>query len=265
MNAPTTLGVFAVALAVVFAGAVAVGDAVAPIRSEPAAHGEGHAQAHVAVEHVLQLETALLPRAVASELAFRVLGAGGQPVTHFTARHEKDLHLIVVRRDGSGYQHLHPVRDAGGRWSTPITLPDPGSYQVFADTSPGGQPLVLVGDVTVPGDYQPRPVAAPSTTAVVDGYSVTLTGDLVAGTSSRLSMSASRNGQPVELEPYLGSYGHLVSLRVGDLDYLHTHPEGNASAISFDVDVPTTGSYLLYLDFQHGGVVRTATFTAVAS
>jgi hypothetical protein len=29
-------------------------------------------------------------------------------VTAYTPTHDKDLHLIVVRRDGTGFQHVHP-------------------------------------------------------------------------------------------------------------------------------------------------------------
>ncbi|MFD0580222.1 hypothetical protein [Dactylosporangium darangshiense] len=71
-----------------------------------------------------------------------------------------------------------------------------------------------------PGDYQPQALPAPSRTAEVDGYTVTLAGDLVPGSSSRLTLSVSRHGTPVtDLEPYLGAYGHLVTLRDGDLAY----------------------------------------------
>ena len=45
------------------------------------------------------------------------------------------MHLIVVRRDGSGFQHLHPALEPTATWSTPITLPDAGAYRVFADFS----------------------------------------------------------------------------------------------------------------------------------
>jgi hypothetical protein len=42
----------------------------------------------------------------------------------------------VVRRDLTGFQHVHPERDAGGRWSVPLTLAAPGPYKVFADFIP---------------------------------------------------------------------------------------------------------------------------------
>ena len=34
--------------------------------------------------------------------------------------HEKRMHLIVVRRDGRGFQHLHPTLGADGVWSAPL-------------------------------------------------------------------------------------------------------------------------------------------------
>jgi hypothetical protein len=107
----------------------------------------------------------------------------------------------------------------------------------------------------------------------VDGYTVSLTGDLNPGAASKLTLSVARDGVPVtDLQPYLGAYGHLVALRNGDLAYLHVHPDGAPGdgrttagpQITFYADVPSTGSYRLYLDFQHNGVVRTAEFTAVA-
>ena len=49
-----------------------------------------------------------LPRGRATELRFRIVGADGQPVRDFEVEHEKRMHLIVVRRDGQGFQHLHP-------------------------------------------------------------------------------------------------------------------------------------------------------------
>ena len=100
-----------------------------------------------------------------------------------------------------------------------------------------------------------------------------LAGDLVPGTSSALTLRVSRDGTPVsDLQPYLGAYGHLVALRDGDLANLHVHPDGAPGDgrtvagpdITFHAQVPSAGTYRLYLDFQHNGTVRTAEFTAVA-
>ena len=75
-----------------------------------------------------------------------------------------------------------------------------------------------------------------------------------------------------DLDPYLEAYGHLVALRVGDLAYLHVHPEGAPGDgrtppgpdVTFSAQVPTAGTYRLFLDFSHGGRVHTAEFTVEA-
>ena len=43
------------------------------------------------------------------------------------------MHLIVVRRDLTGYQHLHPTMTPDGTWRVPLTLPDPGVWRAYAD------------------------------------------------------------------------------------------------------------------------------------
>ena len=197
-------------------------------------------------------------------------------MNEYTKEHDKELHLIVVRRDLSGYQHLHPTRDAEGVWSTTTDLSVPGTYRILADFTPtaSGDGLTLGLDLQVPGEQRATPLPAPSRTAEIDGYTVTLTGDLVPGSSSALTPSVAKDGRPVtNLEPYLGAYGHLVALRSGDVAYLHVHPEGEPGdgtttagpTIEFAASVPSAGTYRLYLDFLHDGVVRTAEFTATAS
>ena len=40
-------------------------------------------------------------------------------VRDFDVEHEKRMHLIVARRDLTGFQHLHPEQAADGTWTTP--------------------------------------------------------------------------------------------------------------------------------------------------
>ena len=54
-----------------------------------------------------------------------------------------------------------------------------------------------------------------------------------------------------------------MTLRVGDLAYLHTHPEGDR--LAFDVALPSPGAYRLWVQFRLDGVVRTAAFTQEVS
>ena len=204
----------------------------------------------------------------ARQVAFTIEGPDGRPVTAFDVTHEKRLHLIVVRRDHAGFQHLHPVLDeATGTWTVPAQL-TPGSWRVFADFSAAGGPaLVLGSDLLVPGHVAaPEPVDE-TRSAAVDGYTVSVDGTLRPGAHAALTLTVTKDGTPVtDLQPYLGAYGHLVALRGDDLAYLHVHPGGEPGdggtrpgpEIEFGAEVPSAGRYHLYLDFRHDGVVRTA-------
>ena len=220
--------------------------------------------------YTLELDSTILAAGL-QPVSFRVIGPDGQAVTEFVPEHEKELHFIAVRRDTAGFQHVHPVRDEKGTWSTELAL-EPGDWRFFADVHPAGHDgtMTLGIDVAVAGPYDPRPLPEATGMAQVGEYTVALDGELLPGEASELTLTVSRNGHPVtDLQPYLAAYGHLVALRVGDLGYLHVHPEGEPGdgttapgpEIAFMAVAPSAGTYRLYLDFQHNGVVRTAEFT----
>ena len=50
-------------------------------------------------------------------VAFTIEGPDGSPVTAYDVEHEKRLHLIAVRRDFSGFQHVHPEMADDGTWT----------------------------------------------------------------------------------------------------------------------------------------------------
>jgi hypothetical protein len=285
----TSLSVFGLGLVVVFGSALGLGDAVGPVaRSEPTGP-KGHAAMEDAhVSHAASTPAGLaisdsgwtLRPADATLAAgrdvpyrFTIEGPDGAPESSYRQTHTKDLHLVVVRRDLSTFQHVHPTRAADGTWSAPLAL-DAGVYRVLADVRPAAadHQLVLGADLLVPGELEPVDLpASRRTTVTTDGYTVTLHGTPVAGHESDLVLSVSRGGRPVTtLQPYLGAYGHLVALRTGDLAYLHTHPAGDAGDdtggpdIAFATTFPTAGTYRLFLDFRARGVVRTAAFTVEA-
>jgi hypothetical protein len=287
MNAATKLGVFLLGLGVMFGATFGVGQVIGPdvASEEPETDGVHGAGGHEEPAAAGEEAAAHLPgglqvsdrgytfapvTAPVGQFAFRITGPDGSPVTAYDVTHDKQMHLIAARRDLSGFQHVHPVLDPDGTWRVDSPLSGPGSWRLFADFVPtGGEPLTLGVDVHVPGEFTPRPLPAATTTATVDGYTVELDGVLEPGRTSELTLTVSRAGVPVtDLQPYLGAFGHLVALRDGDLAYLHVHPdEANASPgpeITFFAEVPSAGAYRLFLDFQHGDVVRTAEFTAVA-
>jgi hypothetical protein len=280
MNVGIKLASFATALVLVFGAAALAGNTVGPDRSgEKRAEthaGGGHARDAAAPAPVrglavsdggltLALDTTVLERGRSGELRFSIRGAGGAPVRDFEIEHEKRMHLIVVRRDGRGFQHLHPTLDAGGTWSVPITLLEAGAYRVFADFKHDGVARTLAADLTVDGAARYRPLPEPALAADADqGYEVRLnSGRLRAGREAALDFSVTRDGRAVETEPYLGARGHLVALREGDLAFLHVHPDEDE--LAFMAEFPSAGRYRLYLQFKHEGRVHTAEFTQEVS
>jgi hypothetical protein len=172
------------------------------------------------------------------------------------------MHLIVARRDLTGFQHLHPTQRADGTWTTPATFADAGSYRLFADFTRDGEARTLATDLRVDGDADLRPLPAPAASTTSDGgETVTLSGaeHLHAGQPATLEFAIERAGEPVAVEPYLGASGHLVALREGDLAFLHVHPSGDG--VSFETAFPTAGAYRLFLQVKVDGEVRTAAFT----
>ena len=287
MNTPAKLSAFALGLATVFGVTYGAGHLAGPIRS-----GAETTHTHTDMGHddtemasmssqpgglLVSDRGYTLTRATgtAGDFAFRILGPDGRAVTAFDTEHDKRMHLIVVRRDLSGFRHVHPRMDTDGTWRVTTPLDGPGTYRAFADFKPtGAEPLVLGIDIPVPGTVTPAPLPPPTTSTSVDGYTVALAGKLEAGTGSELKLTVSRGGKPItDLQPYLGAHGHLVALRAGDLAYLHVHPDGAPGDgttrpgpdITFHADVPSAGSYRLYLDFQHAGNVHTAEFTVAAT
>ena len=297
MNTAARLSAYGAALALLTAGAYVTGSAVTPpstiaaatagpqdmAGAEGAGHGENHsgAVAESADQpaglassrggYTLTPTTSTLTAGTPTDLTFRITGPNGAPVTAFDVEHTKQMHLILVRRDTAGYQHLHPTMSPDGTWRTRVTLPAGGAYRAFADFVPtAGPPTTLGVDLSAAGQYVPVAPTPNRTSSVPGGYQVRVDGDLVPGRSSELTLTVTRGGEPVtDLQPYLGAYGHLVALRGGDLAYLHVHPDGAPGdgatspgpQIRFHTEVPTAGTYRLFLDFQHAGTVRTAQFT----
>jgi hypothetical protein len=298
METPVKLAAFGVGLLALFGAATGLGAVVGPVGAAAGSSSDGghdmagdegthddgghgadasgaaHLPGGLAVSedgYTLVLDEPSLRAGPAVPLAFRIEGPDGHAVTDYEVRHDEDLHLIAVRRDLAGYQHVHPERDADGVWRVPLDL-SPGSWRVFADfaAAADGEDRTLGTDLAVAGNYAPEALPEPFRTAAVDGYEVALDGDLVAGEGSELTLTVTRDGAPVtDLQPYLGAYGHLVALRIGDLAYLHVHPTGEPGdgvtpagpGITFATTTPSPGSYRLFLDFKHGDVVRTAAFT----
>ncbi len=294
------IALFVAALAVVFGAAVALGSLVEPAETNEGGmeetmtthtaettdtHGAhareeaNHQPAGLGVAeggYAVRFASTQFERGEARELRFAIETAEGAPVTGFDELHERRMHLILVRRDGTEFRHLHPEMDEAGTWSVPVRFIEAGVYRAFADFSAGGEQHTLAADLFVSGgEFESRPFPAPQPVDEADGYEVRLrAGEPVAGEPTSLNFAVSEGDHPVhDLQPYLGAKGHLVALREGDLAFLHVHPEeghgdeaghgheGAADEIAFEATFPTAGRYRLYLQFKHRDTVRTVEFT----
>jgi len=305
MNAPAKLGAFALVLALAFGGAALAGAAIDPTDPEETAvshagddpgHGQtghddtpadpepegghggaGPAAGGLAVSqagYTLEPQRTFFEPGEPTRFSLLITDERGRPVRdEFETEHERELHLIVVRRDTAIYQHVHPRKHADGTWSVELTLPEPGDYRAYADFTIDGAGLTLATDLFVQGDFQPEPLPEPSTNDSDGGYDVELRADgAMAKGESELTFAVSRAGQPADkLQDYLGAKGHLVALRDGDLAYLHVHPTAghddqaedhdHDNEVSFAATFPSAGRYRLFLQFKTEGEIRTVAYT----
>jgi hypothetical protein len=282
MNARTKLGAYGLLLAAVLGGGAVVGAAAGPI---DVGGDEPHATTHTTRGEEERAMTSELPAggllvaqdgyaiepedrlADAGEFAFTIVGPDGTPVESYDQLHDRELHLIVASRDLRRYTHLHPERDASGRWSAELPALPAGAYRAFADFRPTGADQYTLGvDLEVPGTTEAAAPLVPTSSDAVDGFDVTLDRDVEDG-GTEVTVTVRRDGEVVTTEPYLGAAGHLVALRDGDLAYLHVHPldDEPSGPVRFAVDVPSAGTYALFFDFQVDGQVRTARFVLDAT
>ena len=178
------------------------------------------------------------------------------PIGDFDTVHDKLLHLIVVSKDLSWFNHLHPEHKGGGVFEIETALPRAGSYKLYADYKPkerdgevaqhafsvGGANALpasprLVAD-RLRGAWMTRTVAsAPEEQPDKTGgakYQVALMpmpAKIAAKQDVMLHFQVrDAAGKPVKLQPYLGAQGHLVLVSKDSNTYLHTHPQGGDHA-----------------------------------
>ncbi|MCS7464350.1 hypothetical protein N0M98_30045 [Paenibacillus doosanensis] len=210
-----------------------------------------------------------------TNVSIQISDSAGNPVDKFDVSHEQQMHLIVVSKDLSYFEHIHPAYQGKGVFDVTAKLPVAGEYKLFADFVPSGQGSVTRSQwVTVQGNApKPQPIQPDaSLTKTADGKEVTLaTGKLEAGKEASLTFTIkdAATKQPItNLQPYLGAVGHVVILSDDAEQYLHVHPmEEKASGpdAKFMTTFPKSGVYKVWGQFQHEGKVFTVPFVVKVS
>lgn len=228
-------------------------------------------------------------------LHFAIQDQDGKTLKDFDTVHEKKMHLIVVRKDRTNFQHVHPTLDesTGMFMIEPFTFPTDGEYRVFADFTASsaqkdemGMKLpatpyqdVQVGDL---GKYTPQPLGDDRLTSSANGIDTKLSvsqshdspsvpgAPIYPEIMSTIVVLIDKNGQAYKgLQTYLGSLGHMVVLGP-NLEFVHAHAGGEdvvkqTGAIAFSVTFPKDGQYKLYLQTQDNNQVNTTDYVKTIS
>lgn len=212
------------------------------------------------------------------DVTFRILDRAGAPVTDYVEDQTKLLHLYVVSSDYAVFRHLHPTLSEDGTWTARADLGAPGSYRVLAEFHPSGsdRPVALGAEGEVAGGRSgaagpsARPVSAGATAD--DGVvQVAAEGPGAVDPDGRLSLLVTdREGRPLELGSYLGSFAHLTGFLLtdgGGGGFVHVHPYGapelteDGTRLVFHTSFDTAGRYRFFVQVRVDGLVHTVPVT----
>ena len=178
----------------------------------------------------------------------------------FDVEHEKRMHLIVVRRDLTGFQHLHPAQAADGTWTAPAAARRAPARTACSPTSRTTEtPRTLAADLRVDGAADLRPLPAPRPDRVSDGGYDVRAPRRAAGDEPALRDHPRRRAGA---RPSPTSAPAATSSRCARATWpsCTSTPTGDGADAS-SVEFPTAGRYRLFLQFKHEGRVQTAAFT----
>jgi hypothetical protein len=191
-------------------------------------------------------------------------------VKDFTNVQDYPLHLLLIRSDRTGFQHIHPMLNKEtGEFTQDILFPLDGSYRLYAEfTEIGKAKTNLESKITV-GDLEsyepPEALNINKSAAVSNGFIASFyfppnddsvgpaNTDFFAGANSTLLISIETNSQPFKnLEPYHGSLGTLTVFGpdMQPIVVSAQKPENDIQSglLTFELTFPKTGHYKLFLE-----------------
>jgi hypothetical protein len=199
-------------------------------------------------------------------------------------QHDKKLHLIVVSKDLSYFDHIHPEFQASGSYDINVLakgtnytngkfhnetkFEQGGDYVLFADYVPSGASHQLERiELNVAGaPYKAQTYTASKTTSMVDGYEVMLMpegGKFFSEGTSHISGIVKKDGKEVpadSFENYLAAKAHVVVVSEDSKNYLHVHPEVENGRLDLHTTFGKAGIFRGWMQFQTNGQVHTADF-----
>jgi hypothetical protein len=278
LAAPARLAVFMIALIAIFGVAYLTGtQSSALLAAPPVAAHDSHPTTFSGLSATADGYTMRLPDSSGPPgddqfVELQITAPGGGPVPDYTETDGAPMHVVAIRRDLSGYQHIYPEQGEGTSWWAVLNL-TPGPWRLIAEFRPAalGRVVVLGADLTISGDYRPRPLPEVNDRISVEGYVATLSQPLTTGSSAQTVITVSEKGRPVtDLTPAHGSLGHGVIIRPADLGYWHLHAAPVDEAyrgpdITFTGGAPQRGTYRMFTEFTRGEGSHVAAFTVAVT
>lgn len=208
------------------------------------------------------------------ELMLHVTDANGAPVTRFTEDMTKLMHLIVVSKDFSSFQHVHPEQIEGNAFRATLDFPYAGKYLFATEFRPNKSKVTIHKQwIQVDGNNESKEALSLDAAFEkrVGGLDVTFSASpainqIKAGQTVMLlyRFMDAETGNPIkQVEPFLGTSGHCVILSSSADQYVHAHAmeamSGGAN-VMFHTVFPEKGTYKLWGQFQYEGKTVTVPF-----
>jgi Cu+-exporting ATPase len=218
-------------------------------------------------------------------LRYRVTDAqSGQMLTDLPIDHERPMHLIIISKDLTQFQHIHPEVGPDDAYSVTTEFTDPGTYVLYDEFVRDGQRVL---------DRRELPVGEASDTKVflvpdlvpktADSVTVALSapGTIRAGEEASFTFTLTQGERSVtDLEPYLGAAAHVAIVSEDTEDFAHVHGEAGEAdeghegmesmghsppsafgpQVSFHHTFPHPGRYKIWGQFSHEGRVITVPY-----
>ncbi len=235
-----------------------------------------------------------------TSLRFRIFHPGtGEEVTELITVHDQPYHLFLISQDMEHFEHLHPTQSPDRSWSIDVTLPRPGYYKLLSDFVPNGgsaqflaHPLVTAGYEGDLIDDGARLSPSPDATLTSGDLTATVSTDpatFLSGLYAHLTFTlrdADTGRLVTDLQPYLGSFGHILIMSEDLVDYVHSHPLDPARSdeetgpvalmlpmgvdrstlrggpeVTFEGRMPKPGLYRAWSQFRRDDQIHTFSYT----
>lgn len=203
-----------------------------------------------------------------ADIFLEIKDASGKTVEIFSAVHEKEMHLLAIKRDLTVFQHLHPDYLGKGRFQIKTTFPKAGRYKLYADFLPEGANQQLAShELVVNGAESNVEIDADKVLKkrVNDIEIELILPEAKVNEHLKLIFVLSNgDGSPItELEPYLGSAGHVVIVSEDMEEFLHVHPADENTKgpkVEYMTSFPRKGLYKIWGQFKYKGKLYTVPF-----